>query len=197
MQNTLSKYVSTEASEELKELLNKNEFILKIVKNRSSKHGDFRVLKNGSYQITINNDLNKYRFLITLLHEIAHLITFKNNRNVKPHGVEWKNNFQKIMLPFLVPSIFPDEILALLAKYLLNPKASTDTDYDLNLSLKKQDAKTENEFIYELNDGCEFIFKGREFTKVEKRRKRYVCIENASKKVYLFNALAEVNKVKK
>jgi len=187
MQSTLSKYVPTEAKEELKELLDKHKFILKIVKNRSSKHGDFRVLKNGSYQITINNDLNRYRFLIT----------YENNRKVKPHGVEWKNNFQKIVLPFLMPSIFPDEILSPLANYISNPKASTDTDYNLNLSLKKEDVKTGGEFIYDLHDGCEFLFKGREFTKVEKRRKKYVCIENASKRVYLFNALAEVTKINK
>ena len=62
-------------------------------------------LGNGDYQITINNDLNKYRFLITLIHEMAHLVTFKDMPRSKPHGKEWKINFQRLMLPFLHPEI--------------------------------------------------------------------------------------------
>ena len=52
------------------------DFKLKIKRPRSSKYGDYRAAERGSnHQITINNNLNKYAFLITLVHEIAHLTT--------------------------------------------------------------------------------------------------------------------------
>ena len=47
---------------------------LKITKDRSTKLGDFRPTLgvNRGHRITVNYNLNKYAFLITLVHEIAH-----------------------------------------------------------------------------------------------------------------------------
>jgi Zn-dependent peptidase ImmA (M78 family) len=63
---------------------------LRITRPRKTKRGDFRQL--GTKQsITINQDSNSFRFLFTLIHELAHLETFIQHKNqVKPHGVEWK-----------------------------------------------------------------------------------------------------------
>ena len=193
----LHNYLPEKAIPLVDELLNEYRFFLKITNNRKTKHGDFRLLKNGKYQITINNDLNSYRFLITLIHEIAHLKTHQENkriiRQIKPHGIEWKLNFQQLMLPFLNPEIFPDAILGILANYLRNPKASTDSDAKLSLILKQQDAPNNKNYIFEIPLNSKFQYNNRIFVKGTKRRTRYECTEIKSKKVYLFHANAEVS----
>ena len=86
-------------------VLNKIKIFLK--KNRKTKYGDFTVKPNGQKLITINSDLNIYRFLITLLHEIAHFLTYNDyGFYVKPHGIEWKNKFKNLLLPIINPIFF-------------------------------------------------------------------------------------------
>lgn len=118
MKQSLSKYLPEVAIDPVIDLLDQYPCKLKIVNNRRTKHGDFRRLPTGKYQITINNDLNQYRFLLTLIHELAHLVTFQKYGRIKPHGIEWKRSFQHLMLPFVNPKIYPLEILPLLANYL-------------------------------------------------------------------------------
>ena len=175
------------------ELLQNNPCHLKIVKNRKTKHGDFRKYSNGDFQITINNDLNIYRFLLTLVHETAHLVTYKKHKNIKPHGIEWKRNFQHLMLPFLTPEIYPKEILPFLAKYLINPKASTDADVNLSLALKQYDKLTNKSFIFEIPIDTKFTHNNKIFIRGNKRRTRYECLEVKTDKKYLFNQNAEVD----
>src|SRR5690606_23726281 len=145
--------------------------------------------------ITVNASLNKYRFLITLIHEIAHLVAFeKFGRNIKPHGNEWKYTFQQLMVPFIRPEIFPNQILPLLARHFRNPKASSDTDATLSIALKEYDVKeTDKSYIFEIPIGAKFrIHNGRVFKKIALRVKRYECIELQSGRVYLFQPNAEV-----
>lgn len=189
----IHKYIPEAAIELVEELLDEYPFHLKIKNNRKTKHGDFRPLKNGQLQITINNDMNIYRFLITLVHEVAHLVTYKEKKRVKPHGIEWKTNFQHLMLPFLKPEIFPNEILSKLANYLRNPKASTDTDIKLSLQLKQYDEKSNKSYIFEIPLKSEFTYNNRIFIKGNKRRVRYKCTEKRTKKEYLFHPNAEVD----
>ena len=103
----LDTYIPTNAIDLLKELTDRYDVKYKIVNQRHTKHGDFRKLANGTFQISINNNLNPYQFLLTLVHEIAHYVTFKEYGRVQPHGSEWKSTFQRLMLPFLQPSIYP------------------------------------------------------------------------------------------
>lgn len=189
----LSKYLPEKSVDLVVQLLEKHPCHLKIVNNRKTKHGDFRALSNENYQISINNDLNKYRFLLTLIHEIAHLVTFKNHRGVKPHGAEWKRNFQHLMLVFVNPEIYPKEILPFLAHYLINPKASTDTDVKLSLALKRFDQITDKHFIFEIPLASKFKHNNKIFVRGNKRRTRFECIEVYTDKKYLFHANAEVD----
>ncbi len=192
MKSTLQKYVPEASIHLVIDLLNKYPHTLKIVNQRQTKHGDFRLTNKNNYQITVNNNLNKYQFLLTLIHEIAHLVTHLNHKRVKPHGKEWKQHFQHLMLPFLQPTIFPDEILPLLANYLKNPKASTDSDVKLSLAMKQFSSKNNKSYIFEIPLNAEFMFKNRIFRKENKRRTRYECIELKTNKRYLFNQNAEV-----
>ena len=188
----LSKYIPNDAIEQVEGILKDHPIEIKIVNNRITKHGDFKKFKNGNLQITINNSLNKYQFLLTLIHEIAHLVTFKLYKRVKPHGVEWKMNFQHLMLPFLQPAIYPEELLPYLANYLKNPKASTGSDVNLTLALKQYDEMSGKSFIFELPLGSIFTFNNKSFKKGIKRRTRFECVELSSNKNYLFNQNAEV-----
>lgn len=192
MKETLAKYIPEDALNDTVDLLNKYPCTIKIVRNRSTKHGDFRRLPNGKLQITINNDLNSYRFLLTLVHEIAHLVTLHEYGRVQAHGKEWKRTFQHLMLPFLNPNVYPEDILSLLANYFKNPKASTDSDVKLSLALKQYDERNGKNFIFELPLESKFVYNKRVFVKGEKRRTRYGCIEMKSGKLYLFHQNAEV-----
>lgn len=169
---------------------------LKVVRQRASRHGDYRRLPDGRHQITVNATSNPYRFLITLIHEIAHLVAFRVYGNrIKPHGREWKHTFQELMLPFLRPEIFPARILPVLAHHFRNPRASSSTDTALSLSLAVYDADDDaaRQYVYQVPEGGVFRWKtGRVFRRGARQRKRYQCLEVATGKLYLFQPHAEV-----
>ena len=167
--------------------------LVKIKKSRNSKLGDFRVNKKGEYLISINDDLNKFAFLITLTHEIAHAFVWeKYKRKVSPHGKQWKATFKEMMLNFLNSDIFPDDILRVLSKHLKKPKASTVNDYNLSKVLRTYD-NNKQLILSEIPDGSIFsTLNGRQFVKLNKLRKSYKCKSTDSNKIYLFNPLTTI-----
>lgn len=195
MSETLLKYLPEHAVAPCFELIRANSVHLKIVNERQTRHGDYRKSLDGKHEITVNANLNKYRFLITLVHEIAHLAAYeKFGRFIKPHGNEWKMTFQRLMAPFIRPEIFPHSVLPLVAQHFRNPTASSDTDARLAFALKQFDErKPDIHFIHEVPSGSLFRIKnGRIFQKKGLRVKRYECIEVKTGRLYLFNANAEV-----
>ncbi len=195
MDDILEKYLPQNAVNPCLQLIKETRVHLKIVNERITRHGDYRRMPNGAHQITVNATLNKYRFLITLIHEIAHLVAFeKFGRRIKPHGLEWKQTFQYLMLPFIRPEIFPAKLLPLLAKHFKNPKASSSTDANLSIALKLFDTQlSEKSYVFELPMGSVFrIHNGKLYKKGNKRVKRYECIEISSGRLYLFQPNAEV-----
>ena len=188
------KLIPEKSKKKVVNLLHLEPVIVRVSKKRISKHGDFRIKANGDFFITINESTNPYRFLITLLHEIAHYIVFKRYSNIsKPHGPEWKLAYRKILLPFLNKQIFPDQICRCLAHYMKNPKASTDRDLNLFMALREYDKKENYSLILEIEKGQSFRIKGgRKFIKLNKRRKLYECREVSSNRIYLFSPQAEV-----
>ncbi|HEV7231345.1 MAG TPA: SprT-like domain-containing protein [Bacteroidia bacterium] len=194
----LTKYIPAPAAPIIAEWIYVFDFKLKIKKSRSTKYGDYRPPQlHSNHHISINHDLNPFAFLITLIHEIAHLSNWKKNANrVKPHGAEWKEEFRLLMEPFFELNIFPEDIHAALKKYLLNPAASSCSDLGLLRVLKKYDSRPGGVFVEELAPGSVFLFgKGRFFKKGEKVRKRFSCTEVETGRKYLFNPLSEVTVV--
>lgn len=194
MSETLSRYIPEHAVKPVFELIVVNQVHLKIVNERQTRHGDYRKGPSGKHEITVNSNLNKYKFLMTLIHEISHLVAFeKFGRQIKPHGNEWKCSFQRLMIPFIRPEIFPSHLLPLLARHFKNPTASSDTDVTLSLALKQFDAQNEKNYIFEIPYGSIFrIADGKIFKKIAVRTKRFECLEISSGKIYLFNPNAEV-----
>ncbi|MFT4802784.1 MAG: SprT protein [Flavobacteriaceae bacterium] len=194
MPKTLEKYIPQASVASVFQLITTHSIYLKIVNERVTRHGDYRKMPNGQHQITVNSNLNAYRFLITLIHEIAHLIAFKKyGRKIKPHGNEWKHTFQQLMLPYIRPEIFPNQLLPYLAIHFKNPKASSDTDAKLSLALKHYDAPNDKNYIFEIPLGGNFrLYNGKVFKRGKKLVKRYECLEITTGKIYLFNPNAEV-----
>lgn len=171
----------------------------KVSRNRHTKFGDYRAPhdKNG-HRISVNYDLNPYAFLVTTVHEFAHLYTWNlHHHKVKPHGAEWKANFKRMMQPFFEQQLFPEDIHHAIMRYLENPAASSCADLNLFRTLKKYDPVKEDKVTVEkipLNK----LFKwkdGRVFRRENLLRKRYRCIEISTKRIYLFNPMAEVELV--
>lgn len=196
----LKKHIPHKALSYVCEFLLHYKVQLKITRKRTSKFGDYRPpFKGSSHVITINGDLNPYAFLITLLHEMAHLscyVKHGSKRGIKPHGKEWKDEFKHHMAPFIQLKLFPQDILKAVFNYIQNPAASSCSDEPLMRSLKKYDPKSELVFLEELPENSLFIIgKGRIFKKGPKQRKHYKCLCLNNKKMYLVSPLAEVKKV--
>jgi len=168
----------------------------KVSRNRGTKFGDYRSPFGGKgHRISVNFDLNSYAFLVTTVHEFAHLYTFNQHRyKAKPHGSEWKSNFKQMMKPFFELEIFPADIKHVIQNYLNNPAASSCSDLTLFRALKKYDVKEASVVLVEkVPANALFRWKdGRVFRRGERLRKRYRCVEVNSNRVYLFNPVAEV-----
>lgn len=193
---TLKKYMPDGGAEYAHEILWKYGIQLHIKKPRRTKLGDYRPPRPGEpHRISINNDLNPYAFLVTFLHEAAHLVNFeKNGFKVMPHGGEWKQEFHSISQPILHAHILPEKVMFALDRYLKNPKASSCTDPYLYRTLKQFDIQKDNTLLVEeVPMGAKFnLGDGRVFVKQERLRSRYRCLELKTNKSYLVPGLMEV-----
>ena len=169
------------------------DFILR--KQRVTKLGDYRYDPIGnSHTITVNDNLNKYQFLVTYVHEVAHRAVHQHRSVQKPHGIIWKQKFQSLMLPLLRPDIFPDDVLRVLARHMKNPKASVGGDPKLAKVLSTYDATSADELrLEDVELGAEFMFRKRPFRKVEVKRTRAVCLDIQNGKRYFISLMVSVD----
>ncbi len=193
----LRNYLPVGAFEPVVHLINQYKVHLTVTKARKSVLGDYRHAGFGAnHKISVNGNLNKYEFLITLLHELAHLLCFEQFRNrVEAHGKEWKNIYSALLAEFIRLAIFPPEIQKSLQKTLLNPAATANGETALLLVLRKYDEvkKEGHAFLAHLTEGTMFeSLKGRIFRRGKKRRIRIECVELSTGHVYSFSALTEV-----
>lgn len=172
---------------------------LKITRGRASKFGDYRPLGPGKgHRITVNHDLNPYAFLITFVHEVAHLHSYVNYRHRHdPHGKEWKHEFRILLKDFIVAGVFPEDIKIALEGYIRNPAASSCSDIHLMRALKRYDNRPDE--VYHLEDVPEnTVFtlhqsrSGLTFRKGHRIRRRFHCIEINSQRVYFVSPMAEI-----
>jgi len=169
---------------------------LTIAKERKSILGDYRHRTHqANHRISVNGNLNKFSFLITLLHELAHLLTFEKHSNkVLAHGNEWKLIFGQLLKQFIQHKVFPTDIESELRLSLKNPAASSCAEDGLLRVLRKYDAKESHYRLVEelLPDALFRIKDGRVFRRGEKLRKRFKCKEVQTGKLYLFSPVYEV-----
>ena len=197
----LKRYFPDASVTRVGEVYSQRRFKLNFKRPRNSKLGDFRTprTKNGICTITLNYDLNPYQMLITYLHEVAHYDVYQQygSRKVQPHGTEWQKQFAALLQPFMVISIFPQNILDALQKHLQHIKASSTADQNLQRVLKQYDKNvTAAVTVESLPDGARFTLKnGLVFQKGEKQRTRYKCYCESNGRWYFVAALAEAQMI--
>lgn len=173
---------------------------LTITRKRKSVLGDFRnATRFSNHRISVNGNLNKYEFLITLIHELAHLLTYEQyGHRISPHGIEWKKMYGSLLSSYLQHDIFPGDIKTELLQSLQKPGASSCSETDLIRILRKYDEKPDDGWLHieNLEEGTLFETQdGKKYIKGHKLRKRFMCTHVASGANYLFNPLCEVRKV--
>jgi hypothetical protein len=160
-----------------------------------SKLGDYRFdPKTGQHAITVNGSLNPYAFLITYLHEVAHLeVQVQRGRKVPPHGTVWKHTFSALVGPMLHQTIFPRPLLHALEEHMKNPRASSQSDPRLAQALRAYDPVADDMVpLNEVGEGYVFQYHGRSYKKLSKRRTRVLCQDTGNGRRYLIPAIALV-----
>ena len=198
--NALNAYLPDGAFEPVVSLINQYKVHLTVTKARKSVLGDYRhAFQGANHKISVNGNLNKYEFLITLLHELAHLLCYEQYRNrVDAHGKEWKSINGHLLAQFIQQGIFPDDIKKALSKTLLNPAATANGETKLLLVLRKYNEikKVGVALVAHIAEGILFeSLNGKIFKRGKKRRIRIECVEVATGQVYSFSALTEVKLV--
>ncbi len=202
----LQNYLPPDTGDAVTTYLQQYKVHLTIAKERKSILGDYRHrTHHANHRISVNGTLNKFSFLITLLHELAHLLTFEQHSNlpagqagkVQAHGREWKMIFGQLLKQFVEHKIFPADIERELLLSLKNPAASSCAEDGLLRVLRKYDSKeSQHRLVEELLPDTLFRIKGgRIFLKGEKLRKRFKCKEVATGKFYLFSPVYEVEEM--
>ncbi len=198
LRQALSDYIPDAAVDMVAEWFNKYPVILKITRTRLTKLGDFRGAPVGKpSSISVNHNLNKYSFLVTLLHEMAHAVVhFNYSHRTAPHGKAWKLAYKQVASPYLLNEIFPNDILIAYTDYLINPQATSTSNLPLAQALRNYDNRTEEVTVSMLSPETIFaLHDGRMFRIVTKLRKRYRCYCLSTKKTYLFSPMAIVKPI--
>jgi len=192
----LRRWIPEQAAHLILDYLHRYHVHLTITRERKSVLGDYRhATRTSNHRISVNGNLNTYSFLITLIHELAHLVTFVEYGNgVASHGKEWKAIYRRLLEEFMRLAVFPSDILAALKKSLHNLPASSCADEDLMRVLRDYDENAgELLLVEQLPEGACFLLEdNRVFRKGPRLRKRYQCIEVATGKLYLFSPIYEV-----
>lgn len=194
--SNLTAYTTDAAAQLMVELIATYGFKLIIKKDRATKLGDYThpTPQRPYHQITINGSLNKYAFVITFMHEVAHLITWNNyKRKVSPHGEEWKSAYYHLLFPIIGPDYFPEDIQVALRRHCKHIKSSSSYDIQLTEALGKYNENTEPVItIKDIMQGNSFKYKGRVFIKGTALRTRIKCECITNRKSYVFHPLAPV-----
>lgn len=194
----LEKHLPGAALDPVFSFLKKHRVHLKITGARTSKLGDYRPpVRYSNHRISVNHNLNPYHFLVTLLHEFAHLLTWENHRNrVKPHGSEWKKEYSLLLTEYLELGVFPPDLGPAIAEVALNPSWSTASDARINRQLTAYNREKHITLediplnsLFRIHNGVVFI-------KLEKLRKRYRCRRLDNRRIYTVSPDMEVIPVK-
>lgn len=167
-----------------------------ITKARNTILGNYQAPTRaaGVHKITVNGNLNPYSFLVTLLHELAHLFTYVAHGHCKPHGKEWKSGYRAILLPFINGNLLPADVSGALQQHIKAIKASSCTDPVLDRALALYDVGGPQPRVEDVGIGNIFELpeKGGRFKVLKKMRTRYQCKSIADGRLYSFPALYKV-----
>ncbi len=193
VQEYLEKHLPSQKAKLILDYINDRRCSLRITRPRKTKRGDFRHFRD-KLSISVNHDENSYRFSFTLIHEIAHLKTFLEYENsVKPHGIEWKKNFQELFdfFEMSVEYARDRQILEAVIQELKNPKACSGVSLELEKAFSYFDS-SRTIYLEEVDFGSAFMFKNVVYKKLEDRRSRVLCLNVSNQKRYTISKAASV-----
>jgi hypothetical protein len=209
------------------DLMGRRPVVLRLVPPRRTKLGDYRPPQDGGrsgwwraapgscrvagerrgivgcHRITLNDDLNPFALLTTLLHEIAHLVTHERHlasgrrRRPRPHGREWKEAFGGILAPVVDGGRLPEDVADALASFLADPPAATCTDRRLTAVLRRYDPPRPGvELLEQLPEAALFrLGGGRTFRRGRRLRTTFHCVELATGRGYRVRSDALVTRI--
>lgn len=193
----LEGYLNTHMSEahtrDILNYLDRSGCELLITRPRKTKRGDFRTYK-GKHRITVNQDPNHFRFLFTLVHEIAHLKThLDHGSKAKPHGQEWKTNFRFLFQLFRMDEVFAQEpsVYHAVKQELERPKACSGVNLALEKAMTLADVD-DGIYLEDLPLGSRFFFRANHYEKLADRRTRVLCLNLKNQRQYTINKAARV-----
>lgn len=203
VQNTILSLFPHESSGRVAEVLGTHHIQLRAKRSVSGKLGDFRPARNGGkHQISLNARLNPYATLLVFLHELAHLLVWKEHgEGVRPHGKEWKKCFGSLIRAWAAEGLFHQSLQAVLMPYAKRVKATGLGDAALSRALgmfDQGDAGDEDLVFLEDMPGDSLFStrNGRAFRKMDRVRTRYKCLCMDNRRVYLFHPMTRVKRVK-
>ena len=195
----LRRFIPAESAQKTLDYLVQYKVHLTITRERKTVLGDYRhATMTKTHRISVNGNMNKYAFLITLIHELAHLVTFLRFGNrVQAHGKEWKRVYGEMLIDFMQLPVFPADIRQALVSSLHDLPASSCADEPLMRVLRNYDELKDGQLLVEqVPEGKLFdTGEGRIFRKGKKLRKRYQCLEIKTGKLYLFSPVYEVTEI--
>jgi SprT protein len=195
----LRRFIPAESAQKTLDYLVHYKVHLTITRGRKTVLGDYRhATMTKTHRISVNGNMNKYAFLITLIHELAHLVTFlRFNNRVQAHGKEWKKVYGEMLIDFMQLPVFPPDIRQALVSSLHDLPASSCADEPLMRVLRNYDELKDGQLLVEqVAEGKLFdTGEGRIFQKGKKLRKRYQCLEIKTGKLYLFSPVYEVTEI--
>jgi hypothetical protein len=199
--NILRSYIPENSIEPICDILSSFRLKVKIVNPRKRIHGSYRRPKSSMEQhiITINRDLNPYTFLITFLHEIAHMYAWEQYKSMK-HGKEWKLCFTWLIKQILPLNVFPEDVRYALEKHLQKIKSSEFMDVELSKTLQKYDQHllANHDELIHLEDtprDAVFLYGNKKMKKQSLMRKYYLCRDLNTNKLYRCHPLMKVSLV--
>ena len=196
---TLEQRIPEEAINYVVAHLSKQPTELVVKSKRKTVLGTYHIPRSSAekHLITVNEDLNQYAFLFTLMHEVAHLkvnVNYGANDSILPHGKEWQATFKAII--FEIMEFFPEDIAFAIKNYQEDMSAATCRDKNLYKAFKKYDKK---EVIFLDDIPINSLFTVNEypyhFVKQKKLRKNYLCYNTNNKKLYKISGLVDVKLV--
>lgn len=166
---------------------------IKVTRNRNSKLGDYRKLRDNSHEISINSTLAPQLFFFVLTHELAHLIAFeKFGRKISPHGNEWKHTFREMLLESA--DVYDEDLKLIITKFSRSPKANFMASPDLVKYFHIDNQNDDEVFIEKLSKGENFIYREQKYLLEGLIKKNYLCMDLATGRKYSFKPLARVKK---
>jgi len=165
--------------------------------SRKTKLGDFRPGKGLSRPtITVNADLQPQLFLLTFIHELAHVQVYDHySPRIAPHGEEWKVTYRSLLRPFLREDVFGERLGEVLEHFREAP-ASWSNRHSLSNLIAGESKEYEGETVDQLREGELFqLQSGRQFKLGLKRRTRFLCVDLSNQKKYLVHGSTPIKRI--